>query len=725
MLKRLLPSLLTAVLAVGLGSASAQTLAEPHGRNWCGTAAEQERYFAAHPGAREAQQALYQRLEAMALLQQRSTAAIPDVTIPVVVHVIHAGGAENISDQQIASAVNLLNIDYQKQNADTATTIPLFRRVAASIGFQFRLAKLDPNGNCTTGITRHYAPGLINDNQSGAVQAVSNWDRSRYLNIWVVATIGTPMNGAFTVGYVSLPNTPTNARDGFTVRNDFFGNMGTSSPGNAALRAGTHEIGHYFGLLHPWGNTNNPGVPGNCSGDDFVADTPPTNGTFNCDLTYSPCGPLANVQNFMDYASCATMFTQGQRALMRSVLNSQRTSLTSAANLAATGTNDGYVTPECSPIAAFGPAPGATTNVCVNTPVTLRDYSYNSSSPLTVSWSFPGGTPATASGQSVTVTYPTAGFYTVTETVTNRVGSGTSTVTNFIRVEGPTGGEAAPYAESFENPNFPALFPAPTLRNYDTFGATSTGAASNFRWQRQDALPTANGSAYLFVFNRFYPAGATTTLITPNINMASAPRGTVLTFARSYALRTSSSTDLLRISYSSDCGLTWSNPTVLDAAALSTQGLTPIDGFVPASSADWRDVSVPIPAQLQSSGLFKVRFQMMNGSTAGNNFYFDNLRISTPLATQASALASRGISVYPNPLTTATAVRVTLAASTQVQVQLTDLLGRVVLAVPAKTYGAGVQTIALNADSHPLRAGVYVVRISLDDETYSSKLTVE
>ena len=98
MLKKLFPTVLTAVLALMSLTASAQTLAAPHpgGLNpgWCGTAAEQERYFAEHPGAREAHRIYYQQLEAQAkILQQRGTAYVTDVTIPVVVHIIHAGGS--------------------------------------------------------------------------------------------------------------------------------------------------------------------------------------------------------------------------------------------------------------------------------------------------------------------------------------------------------------------------------------------------------------------------------------------------------------------------------------------------------------------------------------------------------------------------------------------------------------------------------------------------------
>lgn len=737
MLKRLIPTTLTLALVLAGFGASAQSTTTERSPNWCGAVAEQERYFAEHPGAREAQRAMYKQLEAMAATQQNKISYVTDVTIPVVVHIIHAGGPENISDRQINSAMDQLNTDYQKLNADTANTVPFFRARAAAVGFRFRLAKKDPSGNCTTGITRHYAPNLINDDQSGSVQALVIWDRQRYLNIWIVSSIGTPTaGGGIVLGYSNLPQNSTAQRDGFVARGDWFGNTGTSSPSRAQSRTATHEIGHYFGLSHPWGQTNNPGTR-NCSGDDGVADTPTTDGTFNCDLAYSPCTDaagqplLANVQNIMDYASCPTMFTTGQKNLMRNVLalRPERTGLATQANLIATGTNDGYQAPNCAPIAAFAPAAGTSTSVCINSPVTLRDYSYNftsSGGALTYSWSFPGGTPATATGASVSVSYAAAGFYPVTETVSNSAGPGTTSVTNYIRVEGPTGAETAPYTESFESASFPVLFANPTLRNYTTSGFTSAGiAAPNYRWARQTNVPAAAGSAYLVVQDRVIPTGAITQLITPNINLTSVPRPATLSFSRAFALRTISSNEQLRISFSSDCGVTWSTPAVLDVTALTTQGLTPIDGFTPASSADWQTTTVAIPAQFQGSGLFKVRFQMVNGSTQGNNFFFDNLRIAGPLATKADALTSRGISVYPNPMTNETAVHLNLTAATQVQVRLTDALGRNVVSLPAKMYGAGQQSVALQSTGHALKAGIYVVHISLDGETFTSKLSVE
>jgi hypothetical protein len=352
MLKKILLATLTAALTLHGWGASAQAPAG-RGANWCGTTLEQEHYFAEHPGAREAQRQFYQRLETQVKTQAqlRGVAYVTDVTIPVVVHIIHGGGTDNISDQQVNSAIEQLNLDYQKLNPDTSSIIPLFRPIAASVGFRFRLARKDPSGNCSSGITRHYLPNMVNDPQNGTIQTVGVWDQSRYLNIWVVNSIGTSSAGGFVVGYVSPPNLPTNARDGFVVRQDYFGNQGTSDPSRAALRGATHEIGHYFGLAHPWGGTNDPGT-GSCSGTDNVADTPPTDGTFDCILNYAPCGQVANVQNYMDYASCAVMFTQGQRALMRAVLAANRATLYSPNNLVTTGTNDGYVAPNCAPVAA-------------------------------------------------------------------------------------------------------------------------------------------------------------------------------------------------------------------------------------------------------------------------------------------------------------------------------------------------------------------------------------
>lgn len=104
--------------------------------------------------------------------------------IPVVFHIIHVYGAENISDDQVYDAIEKLNIDYNKQNADTADTYPLFQSRAADCQIEFRLARIDPDGNCTSGIVHHYDPqtnyGYFN------TMAKYCWTPGKYMNIFLV-----------------------------------------------------------------------------------------------------------------------------------------------------------------------------------------------------------------------------------------------------------------------------------------------------------------------------------------------------------------------------------------------------------------------------------------------------------------------------------------------------------------------------------------------------------
>lgn len=334
----------------------------------CGFDSLQRVNFRRNPGAEQD----YRQFLAQAALAARNTAPAtsrriqPDVTIPVVVHIIHNAGTNNISDEQVLDAMRIVNEDYSKSNADTLDVIPAFRPIHANIGFRFRLARLDPNGNCTSGITRTFsAQTLVGDDN---VKNLIRWDPSRYLNVWVCENA----NGAG--GYAYLPCSG-NTLDGIVVRNAQFGGIGTSlaSRSERARRTFTHELAHYFGILHTWGANNTAGDPANCGTDDDILDTPNTIGsaTTVCDLNAAPCGVLANVQNHMDYAQCTKMFTLGQRAVMRASLNlGCRSRLVSAANLVATGTNDGYQAPMCAPTVAFS---ASQQQICEGSSVSFTD----------------------------------------------------------------------------------------------------------------------------------------------------------------------------------------------------------------------------------------------------------------------------------------------------------------------------------------------------------------
>lgn len=744
MLKKILPAL--ALAALSLLTAPAALAQNPAGWRPCASAELQEQYFAQHPEARREYQRILQLAEESMQVQRRgglSTTMIDpgdtltNAVVPVVVHVLYYGipanntvAPTNITDRQINDAMAILNRDFSRKNPDTTDIIPFFKSRIANPGIKFRLAKRDPNGNCTTGITRHYTPetgyGTAN------VTTLTNWPTNKYLNLWIVDDIASGAGGYTFGGALGCP-----ANDGIVLRRSQFG-PNTGCTANLCTRSLTHEVGHYFGLPHTWGGTNTPGVASNCGPgvDDGIADTPNTAGVTGggCPTTMPGCTPgtLANVQNYMDYADCEKMFTTGQKAVMRAALinSSCRRNMISAANLVATGTNDGYVAVPCAPIVFFNPTK---TTVCTGGTVQFRDYSYNvnsSSGGVTYAWSFPGGTPATATTVAPTVTYATAGVYDVTLTVTSRMGGPASyTSTQLIRVNGPGSAEYAPLIESFEDSNAPFNYIGADLqRNYATSFTSPTSYSLTAGWQRRStpgSIPAADGNAYLQVPNLQYPAGSAAVLTTPNINLAYITNP-VLSFSEYFEPRYSGSNLNLRVQFSNDCGLNWNQVATYTASQLSQVGST---GPVPSAPSDWRTMTLPIPSQYHGSGTFQARFTLTNSTAAvggqDNNFFFDKLIVTGPLGTHAAALAQRNISVYPNPLTNETAVHITLPASTAVQVSLTDVLGREVLALPAKTYPAGEQAISLASATNGLPAGVYVVRINLDGQTYTSKLAVQ
>ena len=161
--------------------------------------------------------------------------------IPVVIHVMHTGGSNNISDEQIHDALRIINEDFRKLNADTSDVINEFQNIYADIEVEFKLAKLDPEGNCSKGITRTYTQ-LTNDAGENVKELVG-WNPRMYLNIWVVSNIASGAGGySYLPG--SAPNNDGNA--GIVIRASQFGSIGLSSSGNVSSRSMTHEIGHYL-----------------------------------------------------------------------------------------------------------------------------------------------------------------------------------------------------------------------------------------------------------------------------------------------------------------------------------------------------------------------------------------------------------------------------------------------------------------------------------------------
>ena len=129
-------------------------------------------------------------------------------TIPVVFHVIYASPSDSINRSQIEDAMRILNEDYRKTNPDASNLRPIFQSRQADSEIQFALAKKDPNGNCTEGITRINSPLSVNASPRDQVKALVQWDPSRYLNVWVVNSIESSSGSGITLGYANFPWMP-------------------------------------------------------------------------------------------------------------------------------------------------------------------------------------------------------------------------------------------------------------------------------------------------------------------------------------------------------------------------------------------------------------------------------------------------------------------------------------------------------------------------------------
>lgn len=246
-------------------------------------------------------------------------------TIPVVVHVVYNRASENISRAQITSQIKVLNRDFRATNSDRSKTPQVWKGLVTDSRIRFALATKDPLGKPTTGITRtktsrtSFGTGdTVKFASSGGVNA---WPSKKYLNIWVCTLSGGLL------GYAQFPGGPAKT-DGVVILNTAFGTRGTARAPFNLGRTATHEIGHWLNLRHIWGDTED------CSGTDFVSDTPnaagPNYGKPAFPHVSCSNGPNGDMfMNYMDYVDDAAMFmfTTQQVVRVQTTLDGPRRSI--------------------------------------------------------------------------------------------------------------------------------------------------------------------------------------------------------------------------------------------------------------------------------------------------------------------------------------------------------------------------------------------------------------
>ncbi len=633
--------------------------------------------------------------------------------IPVVFHILHTNGSENISKEQIADAIAILNRDYRKLNADANNVQAPFQGMPTDVELEFELAKKAPNGNCFAGITRTVT-ALTNDGSNGQAQVnavvAGNdifqgvWPHTKYLNIYVAAEIG----GA--AGYTFNPMGGTSATaqnmffNGIFILDTYTGSIGTSNAG--ASRALTHEVGHWLNLEHVWGPNNNPGNAASCADDDGVQDTPMCIGVTSCSLSSNTCDDtndpnnysswatnvVDNVENYMDYSYCSKMFTQGQVTRMRNAITSAtagRNQLTTVSNHNATGINT-------SPTLCTAKFSTTRTVICAGEAITFTDESYNAATGW--NWTFTGASPASSTQQNPTVTYNTPGTYAVQLQATDGTNSNTANMPAYITVL--PAGSGLPFYESFES--------SMNLSSPKWFVYNAGGQA----WAvTNTAAKTGTNSAKLTNFGE--TSGQLDELTSGPIDLSSITSGTgvTLSFRYAYRKRTSANTDLLKVFASDDCGETWDIRKTLTATTMSG-GSTATSTWTP-TAGDWVTVHVTNISSTYWNDNFRFKLQMTAGG--GNNLYIDDINIysgapsETPVTAGLADLETvANLNLFPNPADNEIHVSFSSQTANEMTIYVTDLTGkRLQQHVIHTSEGNNLVSIA----TENLSAGTYLIQM--------------
>jgi hypothetical protein len=385
------------------------------------------------------------------------------VEIPIVFHIIHQNGPENIADSVVITEVMRLNQRFSNTGMFNYAD-------GVNVNIQFCLASIDPYGNPTNGITRTVSP-LTNIPPGGdaIMKNLSRWNPYRYLNVWLVN------NSVLGMGYSAYSNMPWYAfglNDGIVIQVSSFG----SAYPYFLL---SHEVGHFFGLYH--NNEGNSCLNDNCLLDnDHVCDTPPEfqpaycdSNTCNTDMNdtsgFNPftvdMNDISNIM--MPILGCPYLFTQGQADRMNFFLYGTRNLLLSSNGCGQHPSNNALPTAQI----------GAFTNVC-------NGYQFisNTINAEYIEWDFNGDGFTDAIGDTVTYLFPTQGSYTIVLRAFNEVGYDVDTISFQSYVQNTTIFPLSTFSGVSNNSAFACMGSNLTL--------TAVPGMAHYNWSTGDTTQT-------------------------------------------------------------------------------------------------------------------------------------------------------------------------------------------------------------------------------------------
>ena len=677
------------------------------------------------------------------------------VTVPVVVHIV-LPNPYTITDADVQAQIDRLNLDFAGLNADSMNVPPAFLAVRGHSQIQFCLAKRTPDGLITSGIERRVS--AVGSGQGKdpikftSLGGLNQWDPASYLNLWV----GADDSGGDILGYAQFPGAIPTDEDGVFIN---YRGWGVSTcytiPSYNKGRTATHEIGHYFGLLHNWGDDDG------CVGDDFRSLTGLTNsctlpaGLFNPDgkgntiddigdtpnqageTTNCPSGSVTDAcatqapgkmyQDHMDYSldACLTMFTNKQVERMEWVLDNCRASIKTSLGCQAPISS---ITRDAAPMQSVNPG-GFELNGCTTksySPVVFCPGSFipklrvinNASTFLTsvtAGYQLDNGTAVTQTvnnlnlplGGTTVVSFPAislvAGthefeFFTVNPNGGTDQVPANDTLSQSFTVNGMA---SAPFKEDFTGPAFPPANWSIINPDKDT------------TWQRSATGNVNAGSAFMHTFE-YSRNDEKDELVTPRISYSSIGVDSMkLSFDLASATYTNIDDpdnadvpmDTLEILVTKDCGNSFTTVYKKWGKDLRTVNEPKQDEFAPIAS-EWRKETVDMTAFLNQSPI-QVFFRVINNYE--NNLFIDNVNVFTSAV--PAILKSRGYLIVPNPFADKFLIWHYTPPTDLRSVRVYNSIGQLLW---NKGYNANTDNvITVNLFGKP--AGIYVVRVEYGD----------